>query len=626
MASGSFTKTVGNRKNTSNEYIKVWWESEPDIENNRSKVRVYAKMYRPWYLAVDYDQKIELWIDDKKYTGSRNGWRGQGWTKAYIDESKWVNHNSDGRKSIKIRLRTQVKAWLRSWVGWVDTGEHTCKLDNIDRESSFTLSYSSVSTNSGIPVGDDIVVNLKRSSSKVTHGIALKIGDDFSQTILSRSKDVGKSGTTKHTITLTPSKILPELTGKTTSATIVVNTYVGSKKIGSSSKKFKIGLRNTDKPSLSKSSAVVVEPIPISSNTATDRYIKGFTRVKVTADPTLVAGKSGYIQTYTGYLNGKKLKISKGKNGEPYSFNISADNDKLRTGENILRITATDKRGMTSNEAVRTFYMSSYKSPKIKKCTAVRCLSNGTANDEGTYVKVTIVPTISSCGEFNSSDYNTATVKIAKKAEASSSNYTTIKTWTEVSASAQNLTYISGPYDLDTSYDFKITVTDRLGKSVSKTVDIGTREILMDIAPSAVAVGKIAERKESFEVGWEAYFEKTIHGTVTTYTSDLRKKEIIEDEDIDVLLDIWDELSVVLYKYKHGDGKVQTGLIAQDVMELFKKRDMNWSSYGLVYQDVNTGLYAINYEFVDQLTLLKMKRMQDQMVALTKRVMELENK
>lgn len=46
----------------------------------------------------------------------------------------------------------------------------------------------------------------------------------------------------------------------------------------------------------------------------------------------------------------------------------------------------------------------------------------------------------------------------------------------------------------------------------------------------------------------------------------------------------------------------------------------------MVYIDKDTGYYSINYEFINQLTAVKLKQLQVEMSSLEKRLDKLENK
>lgn len=590
MASGSFSVTVGNRSNIANEYITVWWSSSPDPANNRSKVRAYAKMYRPWYLYVDYNQRIELWIDGTKYTGNRYGWRGSGWTEAYIDKTKWVSHAANGTKTITIRCRTEVKAYLRSYVGWVDTGYHNCKLDNLARKSSFSLNKSSAS------LGDSITVSLARSSSSVRHAITLKVGSK-TFTILSKGNDNGS--TSSYSYTLTPEDILPYMAGQSATATVTLTTYNGNISLGTSSKTFTLKLRSSDKPGLT-SSNITITPVPISPNTSTSVYIQGKSKAKIVINATPTAGTAGAIKTYKVTLNG----VTKN-----YTTNSIITDTLNKSGENTIRVEVVDGRGMVSSAITKNITVHQYSNPVISELSIARCLQDGTLSKTGTYIKVTFKYKFSDCA-----DNNSAKIVLQEKNEVDTNDYTTKHTWTiaATGSSSATISQVFGTYSIDSSFDFRVVITDAFSATATAVTEIGTEELLIDLSPNGVGIGKVVERENALEVEWDAYFEGTIYGTVQANTSDERAKIIVQD-DMDALMRIYDKLFPVLFMYKSDkEKKIHIGLIAQQVVEWFDEEELDWEKYGLVYRDDKAGYYSLNYEFINQLSMYKIKILEEQ--------------
>lgn len=614
MAKGNFTVQVGNRTDgTTNEYIKVWWESTPDAANNRSKVRVYAKMYRPRRLDVDGNRDIELWINGEKFTATRYGWSGKGWTKAYIDKSVWVTHKNDGTKSIKIRLKTQVKAQLRSYVGWVDTGNKTIQLDKLAQKSSFTLDKTSAS------LGDTIKLALSRSSTSVRHKISLQVGD-YTKIVLEKTDDNGTS--TLYPIPMAAYQILPYMDGKTAIAKITVTTYDGSSSLGTTSKKVTLSLRDgIDGANIATDgTGLIVEAIPISPNILTSHYIQLRTNIKITINATATSGTAGTIKEYIATFNSGNSISNQSISSK--SNTIITDSGILKPGTWTISAVAIDGRGMKSNVASTKIEVLPYFEPFLSEFSALRCLSDGTLDKTGDHIKVTFNYNFADCDGNNN-----AVISLRERNSIDSSSYVDRKSWTinnsDSSDGTGTITEVLGTYSVDNSFNFELEIIDSFYASSTIYTDIGTEELLIDLSPNSVAVGKVAERENALEVGWDAHFEGAIYGTVQANTSDIRKKILI-DEKADTLLDIWDELSVVLFKYRDGDEKILPGLVAQDVISIFNAHELDWRDYGMVYEDPQTGFYSINYEFVNQLSMLKVREVQDSLADLAKRVCVLE--
>ena len=181
-------------------------------------------------------------------------------------------------------------------------------------------------------------------------------------------------------------------------------------------------------------------------------------------------------------------------------------------------------------------------------------------------------------------------------------------------------------YSIDNRYNFKLEIDDRFDTlSNVSYYELGTEDILIDMYKNSVCIGGVSNRESAFEVNLDSYFEGTIHGTVQTNASDIRLKELVDD-DLIPLLKIWDEMTVVLFKYKDYNNKIQAGVIAQEIIELFNKYEIDWKKYGIVYQDPYTGYYSINYEFLNQLSILKVKLLQWKLLSIDQRLEKLENK
>ena len=58
--------------------------------------------------------------------------------------------------------------------------------------------------------------------------------------------------------------------------------------------------------------------------------------------------------------------------------------------------------------------------------------------------------------------------------------------------------------------------------------------------------------------------------------------------------------------------KIHIGLIAQQVVEWFDEEELDWEKYGLVYRDDKAGYYSLNYEFINQLGMYKIKILEEQ--------------
>lgn len=599
MASGSFTYYIDYRHHN---YIRLDWSSRA-VGANTSRVTVSASLYRTYPLRAGAKKNFSITINGNKKSGSRAGWSGKGWVKNYITHTVDVPHNSDGSKICSIACSTYFDVRYHGTYYGTQNMSYSIKLDQLAYKSSFTLSPSA------LKVGDKLTVNLKRSSSSVRHDITGSIGSTTFP-ILAKANDNGSTGS--YTYTLAPDKILPYMDAATKTLKVTLNTWNGGTSLGTSALTVPVTLRDTDKPSITDAN-VTVSAIPVAPNTNTTDYFQNWTKLGLAITPTMVAG--GTLKNIKITNNGTTVKSYTPTGSPPYKVELPL----TTAGTNKFKITVTDSRGMTSNAITKTINVISYSFPQVANFTAERCTQDGTLSKSGTYIKV-VFDAVHSCGEDNPT---TATIYIRER--LSTTEWTELGKIENITDDTSNITKIYGPYTVDKSYDLRAYVQDTFGNTSESIAEVGTEELLVDFSPTSVAVGKVAEREKAFEVEFPAYFSKEIYGTVQAITSDGRLKDICST-DVAPLLPIWNELQVVLFRYNnYEDTKIQAGLIAQDVIALFEKYDLDWRDYGVVYE-ADTGYYSVNYNFINTLSIEVIKTLLRGYESLERRVKALENR
>lgn len=599
MASGSFTYYIDYRHHN---YIRLDWSSKA-VGANTSRVTVSASLYRTYSLRAGAKKNFSLTINGNTKSGSRTGWSGKGWVKNYITHTVDVPHNANGSKICTISCSTVFDVrYHGTWYG-TQTMSYSAKLDQLASKSSFTLSPSNPK------VGDVLTVKLARSSSSVRHDITGNIGNGtFS--ILAKANDNGS--TSSYTYTLNPDDILPYMDAATKTLKVTLKTYNGGTSLGTSALTVPVTLRDTDKPSISDDN-VTLSAVPISPNTNTTDYFQNWTKLKLSVTPTMIAG--GTLKSIKVVNNGTLAASYTPTGSAPYNIEIPLNT----AGTNKLEITATDSRGMTSNSVTKTINVISYSFPQVANFTAERCTQDGTLNKSGTYIK-TSFDVVHSCGADNPTS---ATVYIRERLV--SNDWTQLEIVDNITDNTSNVTKILGPYSVDKSYDLRAYVQDVFGNTSESIAEVGTEELLVDFSSTSVAIGKVAERESAFEVELPAYFSDTIYGTVQASTSDERLKDIC-DTNVDLLIPIWKELQVVLFRYNnYKDTKIQAGLIAQDIIKLFEKNKLDWQDYGVVYESED-GYYSVNYGFINTISIEVIKSLLSDCESLERRVKALENK
>lgn len=179
-------------------------------------------------------------------------------------------------------------------------------------------------------------------------------------------------------------------------------------------------------------------------------FIQGYTRARIrftAANCTLDAGETlegGYIIHL-----GRRVDANSAKMALSYP---------LEAGDNVITCTAISSTGAEST-ITKTIYAYPY-DPPTATVDAFRCDSSGNANEDGAYIKVTAVESISSCGGAN-----TATIEVKWKLRSASS-YSSPITMTNGAA------IIGGSLTIQDTVDILVTITDTVGNDAEYGLEI----------------------------------------------------------------------------------------------------------------------------------------------------------
>lgn len=377
-------------------------------------------------------------------------------------------HNADGSKSFSISVQAGIYQYERNCSG---SGSFT--LNTIARASKLTLSKSTAA------MGDTITINTNRASSSFTHKITYNFGN-ASGTI---ATNVGAS--TTWTIPLTLANQIPNATSGYGSVTC--ETYNGSTKIGSNYVRFDTTVPASVVPTVSTAS-VAVDNSASSVISGWGLWVAGYSKARITA-----AASGAYGSTISGFTvsGGASASVT----GSSLDYKTGTINS---TGSVSFSVTATDSRGRTSAaKSTSTVTVYAYSAPKITEFTTQR--------NSSTPTKV-IVKGNWDFASVNSKNAATGTLYY-KKASAT--------TWTTYGTISKNASVtLTGTFDEESSYDFRIKVTDTVGNSAQMDSHISTGAALMDFRTGGkgVAIGKMSE-SDTFEVGLPSRFHEAISVT-----------------------------------------------------------------------------------------------------------------
>ena len=446
-----------------------WSEVSQSVDNNSTTISWKMELVAGDYGRINSNplREWEVTVNGTKYTGSVNVSIGNNETKTLASGTTTIAHNSDGTKTFSYSF-SQYFAITFSGV-WIATvsGSGSGTLDTIARASQPScITWPEHTQNVG-SFGDEIAIHMNRKSSSFTHTVRYQFGT-ASGTI---ATGVG-TGTT-WVIPLSLMDLIPTTTSG--SGTIYVDTYNGSTKVGTKS----CGFTATVPASVKPTCTLALDDI----TNIDDVYgspVKGLSKIKVT-----VTGKTAYSSPIASY------EIV--ANGVRYTSSTATTGVLNTSGKSTVTAKVTDKRGRVGT-ATYDMNVLAYTQPTISKLEVRRCNQDGTANDDGGYVKVTLSAAISSM-----SSKNTATYRLAYR-ESSGSAYTTVP----LSALANKYSVTNYEYifqaNADSSYVVLAEATDR-HKTAARSTNASTAFTLIDLHPSGngLRFGGVAEEENTFQ-------------------------------------------------------------------------------------------------------------------------------
>ncbi|MCR2032390.1 DUF859 family phage minor structural protein [Anaerofustis stercorihominis] len=381
--------------------------------------------------------------------------------------STTIAHNTDGTKSFSLSCQAGVYTYA---VSVTASGTHT--LNTIPRASSVSAT--------NVNMGSATKIAISRASSSFTHTLTYKFGSSTG-TIVSK--------TTSTSVSWTPAISLANQIPKAVSGscTITCDTYSGSTKVGSKTCTLTLTVPATVKPTITSLGVTRVD-----GTVPTDWGI--YVQSKSKATLTINGAAGSYGSTISSY------SIS----GGGFSSTESSFTTGFLTTSGTITFTAkvTDSRGRVSDAKTVSISVVAYAAPSFTDYLSQRAISDGTANDDGTYIRSIISYSYSSCGNKNTVTRAT----YYKKSSAS--------TWTNANKSFSSGTafvFGGGAISTESSYDVKYTITDEF-TTVTIYNTVSTAAVLMDFKAGGkgIAIGKVAEKDNTVEIAnnWEL----EIHG------------------------------------------------------------------------------------------------------------------
>ena len=381
-----------------------------------------------------------------------------------------VNHNADGTCTTSI-TGSFSGTYNADYILRSGKVSGNITLNTIPRASSFTLSASSVT------LGDKVTVNISRASSSFTHKVLYKLGT-FSTTL-------GSGVATSLAFTRPVSDSNQITTATSGTATVTVETYNGSTKVGTASKTLTVKVPSSVVPSCD---------ISLTGNSLLSNYY--------------VAGKSTVTVKITNAsgVHGSTIKSYSISGAGISSTATSATSKTLSAGTQTLTVKVTDSRGRSYSKS-QNITVHSYATPTLS-ASVFRSNSDGVAQDDGTYVSAKIKAVITNIANAN---VNAKKFKVEWK-RSSASAWSTLTDWATIDSYEKTWTQnLGGGWDAATSYDVQISTQDSYG-TVSVIGKVSTISCVLNIEEAGVGVGKVHENG-ALDIGGEVHTNNHIYTT-----------------------------------------------------------------------------------------------------------------
>lgn len=444
-------------------------QSSQDIANNKSTVSIkvvcqlkngvsFSNAGIKTNVSITCDGQTKTFAAPTSYNVGANGSLTLGTV------SFTVSHASDGKKSINYS-----GSWTPPYLygGGTATGSGSKTLTTIPRKSTFTFP-------STITLGTAYTFNITRQSTSFTHDVYYKLNGGSWVRLAT-----GVATSYSWTPPLSLASNYPNQTSFM--ITVAVNTLSGSTMIyNDPGRSVTVNIPSSIVPSISGPSISRVDNgVPASWGI----YVRYFSKANVS-----ISGSGSYGSNISAYS----------LSGGGYSSGSSslATGTLNEAGTVTFAGTVRDSRGRTKSASASVTVVD-YWWPSAS-IVAERCNSNGTANPDGVYVKVTANFAIAPVSSKNSVS--------SKKIEIAGTSYT-------------NTTFGSGGYiilggalSVDKSYIAKVTVTDALGQSALAQTTIPTGQVTVDYKSGGkgVAFGKVAETDNQLESAWSIKCNKAL--------------------------------------------------------------------------------------------------------------------
>ena len=445
-----------------------WWENSQSIANNTTTIGWKLELVFGYGNLYLNNREWTVNIDGQSYTGRSNINSDGLETVQVASGTSTITHNDNGAKSFSysFSIRFGVTLFNGEYIGTY-SGSGSGTLTTIARASQPSLVTWPESTEKVGNFGEEFSIHMNSASQSFTHTVRYEYGN--------RTGTIA-TGVVNGTTWAVPLDFMNDIPNATSaSGRIYADTYSGGKLVGTKYTGFTVTVPSSVKPGVTFS---------LEDTTGVDDIygspVKGLSKIKITVNAT---------PAYSSPIDSCTISA----NGINYT-GTTATTDYLRTA-GASRVTATvkDKRGR-SNSVSYDMTVQDYNAPSVSALSVHRCNQDGTANDQGEYIKATFSASVSSMNNKNLATY------IVKYKKSSATSYTT------VTVADQSLHYeFSSSYvfeaDINSSYDVEVIAQDR-HKTASRSTSASTAFTLMNFNAqgNGIGIGQVCEKQNTLQV------------------------------------------------------------------------------------------------------------------------------
>ena len=388
-------------------------------------------------------------------------------------------HDPDGDKTFSASAEGGIYTYAVNCTG---SGKWT--LPDIPKKLS-TLEVKPA-TKSTLGTAERLLVT--QQSSSFTHSIKATCGDTSVYVSSTGSTQATEAKHNKCDIWWLPPLdfAIQNPTGQTVSATLTITTYDGSTKLGSKNYTIQYTIPSKIAPYFDLTSE---DPTGVKSKVGD--YVQGESKLYLNIDAHTSYG--AWIKSYKTDFEGLTYATKEVTTGE---INGS--------GTIQYTVTVTDSRDRTATETY-SIYVEAYTPPRVVYMIARRCDADGTLNATGSYVAVDFTAEHSDAYDLN------WTLKTKKKSE---STYTFVASGglEAGQTTKREIVYADPAY----SYDIYLVASDLINEVYGYT-EAPTAEVVWSLKKKngqivGVALGKVSEEEDVFEIDWPVKFSAGIVG------------------------------------------------------------------------------------------------------------------